>query len=459
MMKRWTMALRYMLAASASWYLPALFLACLSWAMAFQVLDVVRQRPVARRIYVLMPPVLTLGLLLSRASDLFGLDPHHPEVATVLGSSASTGERLQLLLTGQGAIEGALLAFFVFAVLSPRLPSLRAASEPTRVAVQGKMMSHAGWWALIALMMLFDPAAYEPMTAPPETPTVALSTWDAFGWVVLFTLLLMMAGEILTATAHMASSGETNLLFHRALLKTAVAGLVGWLVLSQTAVFEPSWWARPTTDARLAMGASILVYTTLMASMHAFSTVAEGLHSAAARQATSLGWSLALITVLLVALTSNTAHQAPAYGTGTDALLTGWRWAALALIVAAGAMILPMAGFDAAHHPEAWWFRAALMMFLPIAALVADGGWLLLPATLVAGGVFPTVHVFMMADGKHRTVPFVVALGLVIACLLVVVTSPQASLFFAAASTVLISLAGAGWYRRERRNSVGESVL
>ena len=58
------MALRYMLAASAPWYLPALFLACLSWAMAFQVLDVVRQRPVARRIYVLMPPVLTLGLLL-----------------------------------------------------------------------------------------------------------------------------------------------------------------------------------------------------------------------------------------------------------------------------------------------------------------------------------------------------------------------------------------------------------
>ena len=201
--------------------------------MAFQVLDVVRQRPVARRIYVLMPPVLTLGLLLSRASDLFGLDPHHPEVATVLGSSASTGDRLQLLLTGQGAIEGALLAFFVFAVLSPRLPSLRAASEPTKVAVQGKMMSHAGWWALIALMMLFDPAAYEPMTAPPETPTVALSTWDAFVWVVLFTLLLMMAGEILTATAHMASSGETNLLFHRALLKTAVAGLVGWLVLSK----------------------------------------------------------------------------------------------------------------------------------------------------------------------------------------------------------------------------------
>ena len=143
-----------------------------------------------------------------------------------------------------------MLAFLVFAVLSPRLPSLRAASEPTKVAVQGKMMSHAGWWALIALMMLFDPAAYEPMTAPPETPTVALSTWDAFGWVVFFTLLLMLAGEILTATAHMASSGETNLLFHRALLKTAVAGLVGWLVLSQTAVFDVRATRRTVMRAR-----------------------------------------------------------------------------------------------------------------------------------------------------------------------------------------------------------------
>ena len=48
-------------------------------------------------------------------------------------------------------------------------------------------------------------------------------------------------------------------------------------------------------------------------------------------------------------------------------------------------MVLPTVGFDAAHHPEAWWFRVAFATVLPIGVLFSDGGWLLVPGLLFAG--------------------------------------------------------------------------
>lgn len=402
---------------------------------------------------------MVFGLLVSRAADLIGLAPTHPEVALILGDNASVSARIQVLLTGQGAVEGALLSLLVFAVLSPRLPSLRSASTATTDAVQSRMMTHAGWWGLLTLMMLFDPTAYEPMGDPPNIPTLSIPTWGALASTVLFTLLLMMAGEIMSATARMASSGETHLLFHRALLKTALAGAVAWGLLGQTDALSSEWWARPTMDARLAVGVLIAVYTTLMATSHAFSTVAEGLHSAASRQATLLSWALVMMAVVLFVIASTTAHAVEVYGKGLDAAMTGWRWAALALTAGAIAMTLPMVGFDAAHHPEAWWFRMATMLFLPAAALIANGGWLLLPAMLVAGGVFPVVHLFVMAGPSRRTPGLFTAALLVVGALIVATSTPQQSLFVAAGSLVLTTGMVAAWYRRERQRSHGESPV
>ena len=263
----------------------------------------------------------------------------------------------------------------------------------------------------------------------------------------------------MSATARMASSGETQVLFHRALLKTALAGTVAWGLLVQTDALSPEWWARPMMDARLAMGLLVVAYTTLMATSHAFSTVAEGLHSAASRQATSLTWALVAMAVVLFVIASTTAHAVEVYAEGLDAALTGWRWAALALTAGAIAMTLPMVGFDAAHHPEAWWFRMAVMLFLPAAALMADGGWLLLPAMLLAGGVFPVVHLFVMAGASNRTPGFMTTAVLTVGTLMVATSTPQRSLFLAAGTLVLATGMAAAWYRRERQRSLGESSV
>lgn len=453
------MAFPFMLAASAPWYLPTLFLACLSWTAAFSLLPRIEHRTLVKGLYLWVPPAMVMGLLVSRAFDLMSLEATHPEVALILGQGVDMGARLHVLFTGQGAVEGALFSLLVFAVLSPKLPSLHGASMATTDAIQSRMMAHAGWWGLLTLMVLFEPTAYEPMASPPTGPTRPLAPWSVFLSIVLFTLLLMMAGEIMSATARMASTGETRLLFHRALMKTAVAGVVAWWLLMQTDAMTPDWWARPMMDARLAMGVLIATYATLMATSHAFSTVAEGLHSAASRQATILMWTLATTTVVLVSITSATADAVEVYGAGLDAVLTGWRWAAFALTAGAVAMTLPMVGFDAAHHPEAWWFRMATMLFLPVAVLMAEGGWLLMPAMLVAGSVFPVVHLFVMAGASRRIPGILGASLLLLGMLFCVISSPEQSLFLAAGSVISTTAFATAWYRRERQRSVVESTV
>ena len=111
MMKRGLFALRFMLASSAAWYLPALFLSCLLWAFSVQLHETLRLRPVLRRLFTWAPPVLTAGLLISRAVDVLSLAPNHPEVALVLGQGADLGLRLKVLMTGQGAVEGASVSY------------------------------------------------------------------------------------------------------------------------------------------------------------------------------------------------------------------------------------------------------------------------------------------------------------------------------------------------------------
>ena len=171
-----------------------------------------------------------------------------------------------------------------------------------------------------------------------------------------------------------------------------------------------------------------------------------------------LTWSLAITSVVLVSITSTTANAVDVFGSGVDAALTGWRWAALALTAGVMAMALPMVGLDAAHHPEAWWFRMAMMLFLPAGVLMADGGWLLLPAMLVAGGVFPVVHLFVMAGSSRRTPGVFTTILLLVGWFFCATSSPEQALFWAVASVVSINVFAGAWYRRERQRSPSESV-
>jgi len=442
-----------MLASTVPWYLPVLFLSCFGWAFAFYIEGAFSYRPMLRRLYRWTPPVMAGGLVFARAVDLFSLSTSNLEVAYVLGQNPSTMEQFTLLFTGQGALEGGLFSFLVFALYAPFLPSLRGCSSDTQNFVRSRMMTHAGAWSVLLLVFLFQQDMYAPVATVPSSPTVQPTGWSSFLLVVLFTLLLMMSGEILTASAHMASSGETSLLLQRAVLKTVVAGLVAWVCLFQTEIYTPGWWDRPLHDERLAVALIIATYATWVTLAHAFCTVAEGLQGPSSSQARSLAWCMALTAGVSLLLSGSTAGAVHVYPEGTGAYITGWKWVSVLMLFGAVTMLLPTVGFDAAHHPEAWWFRITVMLFLPVGVLASDAAWLLYPSLLLAGATYPLVYMTLIGGPAVRSRPaFLAGLGCWFACALfaVLVSDPGHKLLSSLLAMVLVGVAGGFWLQRDR---------
>ena len=447
----------FMLASSVPWYLPVLFLACLGWAFAFYIEGVVNQRPFLQRLYRWTPPLMVAGLVVSRAVDIFSISSTNPEVAYVLGQNASFDEQLRLLFTGQGALEGAFFAFLVFALYAPSLPSLRGCSSETSAFVRARMMTHAGFWSLLLLMFLFQQDAYAPAESSPASPTTALAGWSAFLLVALFTLLLMMTGEMLTASAHMASSGETSLLLQRAILKTLVAGIVAWACLFQTDMFTSTWWERPLRDERLAVAIIIATASTWTALVHAFSTVAEGLQGPSTSQAKSLAWCMGLTACISILISGSTADAVHVYGEGLGAFTTGWKWVAILMFFGAATMVLPTVGFDATHHPEAWWFRITVLLFLPLGVLISNAAWLLYPAILLSGATYPLVYIWLIGGPSVRGQPtFLLGACGWFMCFFLAFTTDDLvhKLHFSLLSLAVVGAMAGLWFRRERRAPV-----
>lgn len=103
-----------MLTDGAPWYLPVLFGSCLLWVVNMSLRDGLYQRPRLMQTLRYAPVGLVVGLLLYRIQGLVDLDPMHNEIVMVLGDEATFGERFQLLMTGQGGIEGAFLSLLLF---------------------------------------------------------------------------------------------------------------------------------------------------------------------------------------------------------------------------------------------------------------------------------------------------------------------------------------------------------
>ncbi len=401
-MKGWVVLFCTMLGESAPWYLPAVFLSVFLWAFAVQIAPALSSRPWLRRLYHAAPPVLIGGMVLHRAQALLTLDQQHNEVALFLGSSSPVVERLQVLLTGYGGIEGALFALVVFALAAPSLPSLRGVHESTRDFVRHRMMMHNGVWAALLMLLLLPSEAHLAMANPPMQPTVSPMAWSMFGSILLFTLLVMMAGEMMTASAHIAVNNETRLLFNRAMMKTVVALVIAWALLFQSEVFSPSWWSRPASDAPLHAALLVAVYTTLVVGFHAPASLNDSRFHHHPRQVRSLTVSLALTAVILLALSARYAHRVDIYGEGAVALLTGWRISASLMLLAGLMMLLPSLGYDAAHRPEAWWFRVGMLFVLAVGIMIDASLWLAVPGLMFAA----SLHVLLpwASESKHPSV-------------------------------------------------------
>jgi len=372
-----------MLAESQGWIMPLLFLGCLLWALSPMLpLHEPHQRWQRWALHA-VPPLLLFALLIDRMHALLTHDVNHPEVATLLTSVDAWPVRLQVLFTGQGAVEGAMLSFMAFSVLSPRLPSLRGAVPTTRSAIQRRMVAHAGAWCTVLMTTLLPESAYESLTLLPPQPTQTVGAWSVLFAVVLATLVLIMAGELVSATGLMATTREPRLLLQRAVMKMAVALPLLWWCWAIHVDVE-AWWARPNADSKATLGLLIALFGTAVTTVHVPAQLVEG-RSHTNQHPTRTTVAVAFTALLMMPLFGGWMSDAFGYVASADALWIALRLTAVLLLVAGAFMLLPLLGMDGAHRPELWWFRVVIGAGVPLGLVFTSDAALLVQGALLTG--------------------------------------------------------------------------
>lgn len=395
MMKRRVHLFASMLADSAPWYLPLLAISSLSWVAAPLLVKKLEAKPMMFTTYLLLPPLLVFGLLLSRGYAIFSLDMHHNEVALHFTATSSRLDQLHLFLTGYGAIEGALFALMMFSIFSPRLPSLQGVHDNTLQFVQLRMLSHCGVWVTIIMMLLLPAEAHSTLSILPLEPTQALDSWLKFPLFVIFTLLLMMAGEVLISSAHLSFNNDTTRLLQRATWKTFGFGVLAWAYLATCNAFSLHWFARPHETALQHAALLIAVYAMLLTFYHATSTRTETRFHSHAHHSKTLAYSLGVSALLLMLMTWKLATQVEAFGGGFASLISAWKVVALVMLVGGLPMLLPQLGFDSAHRPEQWWSRVGLIGVCTLGCSVYPLFWLAVPGVFFAASVHLLLPLFI----------------------------------------------------------------
>ena len=397
-----------MLAESQGWIMPLLFLGCLLWALSPMLpLHAPHQRWQRWALHAL-PPLLMLTLLIDRLHALLTHDVDHPEVATLLTSVDAWPVRLQVLFTGQGAVEGAMLSFMLFSVLSPRLPSLRGAVDTTRSAIQRRMVAHAGAWCAVLMTTLLPESAYESLALLPPEPTQTVGSWSILVAAVLATLVLIMSGELVSATGLMATTSEPRLLLQRAVMKMAVALPLLWWCWANHVDVE-AWWERPNADPRATLGLLIALFGTAVTTVHVPAQLVEG-RSHTNQHPTRTTVAVALTALLVMPFFGGWMSEAFGYVSPADALWIALRLTAMLLLVAGGFMLLPLLGMDGAHRPELWWFRAVTGAGVPVGLVFTSDAALLVQGALLTGTL--SLMWPWMLEHRHRPQRYAALTGL-----------------------------------------------
>lgn len=397
-----------MLAESQGWIMPLLFLGCLLWALSPMLpLHAPHQRWQRWALHAL-PPLLMLTLLIDRLHALLTHDVDHPEVATLLTSIDAWPVRLQVLFTGQGAVEGAMLSFMLFSVLSPRLPSLRGAVDATRSAIQRRMVAHAGAWCAVLMTTLLPESAYESLALLPPEPTQTVGSWSILVAAVLASLVLIMSGELVSATGLMATTSEPRLLLQRAVMKMAVALPLLWWCWANHVDVE-AWWARPNADPRASLGLLIALFGTAVTTVHVPAQLVEG-RSHTNQHPTRTTVAVALTALLVMPFFGGWMSEAFGYVSSADALWIALRLTAMLLLVAGGFMLLPLLGMDGAHRPELWWFRVVIGAGVPVGLVFTSDAALLVQGALLTGTL--SLMWPWMLEHQHRPQRYAALAGL-----------------------------------------------
>lgn len=440
-----------MLGDSLPWFFPLLALLLCTW-LAFASIEKRAnegENSVSKFVVPVLrwgPPIMLGWLFLHRLIAIFSLDKSHMEVLQYLPSEAGMGDQFTLLLAGQGGIELATCAAAIFAVCSPRLPSVQAMSTEASAAVQHRMMMFCALCILMGVGVLFPEHAYIASSPLPQQNIGSAPAISNALLPLLFGLMVMFGGELFAVSSVYTIEADFSALAKKATLKCVllIMATLAWLTSGPDAWIA---WQQDSTDSNAAlallmvMHATVVLTAVLQPSRRIESRLAHG-----ERRSVALLAMFASVGLIMLISACTLLNNSSNFATTAGANLFGL-WLTSSVL---GAMLLvqfmPTLGFDAAPRPETWWLRMMGLLIPMVAIAITPFGIYLLPGVWLALAWSMVIPWIAEADVATPSVAFVTAplFGATVVALALPFMASQVFLaaMFLATPALIVAVAG-----------------
>ena len=319
-------------------------------------------------IYRALPIIMTLYLVIYRARSIMDRDMTETEVAKRLGQTEASLTDLQLLFTGDGLGEIALLFLLSFSLWTRYLPSLKGSSNELKGMISNRVMIYVAACALLSFWVFFPESNYYSTDSLPLEPTMSAAGDYNLLMVIIGILIIAFSGELFAiSTFHYSDAGIKTLQF-RASMKMYVVCAIMLLGFYSSEFFTIDWVIGNQFDKvkmALIFLSQGLVLTFICGPSQQFDDalkVGEGRSRSFAIMATCAILIIVVITSLLV-------RSSTVFDQGNRYLHEAFWLTASVMILISMTQILPRYGFDAAARPEYWWLRM-MLVFAPAVILI-----------------------------------------------------------------------------------------
>ena len=362
-------------------------------------------------IYRALPIIMALYLVIYRSRAIMNRYVTETEVAKRLGQTEASFADLQLLFTGDGLGEIALLLLLSFSLWTRYLPSLKASSSELKVMISNRVMIYVAACTLLSFWVFFPESNYYSSDSLPLEPTMSASGDYNLLMVIIGILIIAFSGELFAiSTFHYFDEGIKTLQFRASIKMYVVCGimLIGFY---SSDYFTIDWVVDNGFDKvkmALIFLSQGLILTFICAPSQQFDDalkVGDGRSRSFAIMATC-----AILVIILV--TSLLLRTSTVFDEGNRYLHEAFWLAASVMILISMTQILPRYGFDAAARPEYWWLRmmlvfapAVILIFNPLAIFLIPSLWIvaccsiILPSTIEFDAKSPNLQQSILLFG------------------------------------------------------------
>ena len=394
-------------------------------------------------IYRALPIIMTLYLVIYRSRAIMDRDVTETEVAKRLGQTEASFTDLQLLFTGDGLGEIALLFLLSFSLWTRYLPSLKSSSNELKVMISNRVMIYVAACALLSFWVFFPESNYYSTDSLPLEPTMSASGDYNLLMVIIGILIIAFSGELFAiSTFHYLDEGIKTLQFRASIKMYVVCGVM-LLGFYSSDYFTIDWVVDNGFDKvkmALIFLSQGLILTFICAPSQQFDDalkVGDGRSRSFAIMATCA-------TLLIILVTSLLLRTSTVFDEGNRYLHEAFWLAASVMILISMTQILPRYGFDAAARPEYWWLRmmlvfapAVILIFNPLAIFLIPSLWIVACFSIILP---TTIEIDVKSPNRQQSIAL---LGFAVALSAGLILSPNAvSNFLLFGPLILISTYG-----------------